>query len=834
MPENKTNTLVGHNYTTPDLVAKVTGKAKYAEDYRVEGMLFAKLLLSPMPHARVARIDTSVAAAMPGVKAILTVNDLPSVVEGANLGEGIIASTLSERGLTNEPLYVGEPVLAVAAVDELTATEAIEKIEIDWEPLPFVVDPIESLRPGGPNARTQGNVWVRPAPAPASRAGGAAPEPSGPRIEELKWTEDDFAAAKDGQLPLGKHADEWQVGDLEAGFKQADLVLDETFVGNNTSHQPLETRTTMAYWQNGKLYMHCSTQSTMRTVSAVARWVGIDPANVVVISEYTGGGFGSKGRSSVFVAVAALLSKKAGAPVMMRITRDDEHHIGRARPAMHSRVKVGFRKDGRITALDGLVVVDNGPYDVVSDSRSAGDHISLCCQPMAMRWRTLTVLTNTPPRGAQRAPGGMQGNALMAPVLAKAARKLGIDEVAIHRINAPEGKAPFGGFNARGRQNYATSAFLKEALDKGADLFKWQERKARSGQRTGSKVRGVGVAVSAYSAGSVGFDGLLVIKPDGRLMIQSGIGNLGTTSVFDVHRVAAEVLGVPWDQCEITWGNTSKNLPNTCGQGGSQTTHAMTRAAHAAATDAKKKLQEIAAKTLGGSAESYQVSNERVSGGGRSLTLAQAAQKAIELGGKYDGHELPADINDYTKESATALAGQGLMGVARDNYGRDGTSKSYVAGFAEVEVDVETGAYKVLDYVAVADCGTVIHPRSVGGQILGGVMLGFEHAYGQHWVYDQRYGVPLAKRFCNSKPPTILDAPANMQWAAVDLPDPETPVGARGVGEAPVGAGFGAVVNAIAAAVGDEIFRRAPVTADKILMALEAGRPMHEALTANV
>jgi CO/xanthine dehydrogenase Mo-binding subunit len=834
MPENKTNKLVGHNYTTPDLIAKVTGKAKYAEDYRVDGMLFAKLLLSPMPHARVARIDTRAAAAMPGVKAILTVDDLPPVVEGANLGEGIIASTLSERGLTNEPLYVGEPVLAVAAIDEATATEAIEKIQIDFEPLPFVVDPIESLRPGSPNARTQGNVWVRPAPAPASQPGGPPPAPSGPKVEELKWTAEDFAAAKDGRLPLGKHTDEWLVGDLEAGFKQADLVLDETFVGNNTSHQPLETRTAMAYWQNGKLYMHCSTQSTMRTVNAVARWVGIDPANVVIISEYTGGGFGSKGSSSVFTAVAALLSKKANAPVMMRITRDDEHHIGRARPAMHSRVKVGFRKDGRITALDGLIVVDNGPYDVVSDSRSAGDHISLCYQPMAMRWRSLTVLTNTPPRGAQRAPGGLQGNALMAPVLAKAARKLGIDEVAIHRINAPEGKAPFGALNARGKQTYATSAFLKQALDKGAELFRWEERKARSGKRVGSKVRGIGVAVSAYSAGSMGFDGLLVIKPDGRLMIQSGIGNLGTESVFDVHRVAAELLGVPWEKCDVTWGNTSKNVPNTCGQGGSQTTHAMTRAAHAAATDAKKKLQEIAAKTLGGRAESYQVANECVSSGGRSLTFAQAAQKAIELGGNYDGHELPADINNYTKKSATALAGQGLMGVARDNYGRDGTSKSYVAGFAEVEIDVETGAYKVLDFVAVADVGTVIHPRNLGGQILGGVMLGFGHAYGQHWVYDQHYGVPLAKRFYNTKPPTILDAPAHMQWAAVDLPDPETPVGARGVGESPVGAGFGAVVNAIAAAVGDEIFRRAPVTADTILMALEAGRPMHEPLKANV
>ncbi|HUR32450.1 MAG TPA: xanthine dehydrogenase family protein molybdopterin-binding subunit [Vicinamibacterales bacterium] len=821
------NRLVGQNYTTPDLVAKVTGKAKYAEDYKADGMLWTKLLLSPMPHARVTRLDTSRALAMPGVKAILTVDDLPAVVAGANLGEGIIASTFSERGLTNEPLYEGEPILAVAAVDELTATEAIEAIDIEFERLPFVTDPVEAMRPGSPNPRSEGNVWVRPAP-------GAAGAPSNPAPQDWKWTDADFEAAGQGQLPTGKATDEWSYGDLEKGFAEAALVLDESFVGPNTSHISLESRSAMAYWQNGKLYMHCSTQSVMRSVAAVARWVGIKPEDVVIISEYTGGGFGSKGSSSVFTVIPALLSKKANAPVMMRITRDEEYFIGRARPALHSRVKVGFAKDGRITALDGLALVDNGPYDAVSDGRSAGDHISLAYQPQAMRWRYTTVLTNTPPRGAQRAPGGLQGIALMEPLLAKAAAKLGVDQVAMHRINAPEGKARFGGPNARGTRQYVTSAFAKQALDRGAELFNWASRKDSGGTRNGTKVRGVGVALSTYSAGSLGFDGLLVIKPDGRVAIQSGIGNLGTESVFDSHRIAAELLGVPWEQCDIAWGNTSRNFPNTCGQGGSQTSHAMPRAAHAAAMDAVRKLQEIAANTLGGSPDSYVVANERVSGGGRSMSLADAAKKAIELGGKYDGHELPADINTYTRNSATQLAGQGLMGVAKDNYPRDGVSKSYVAGFAEVEVDVETGRYQLLDLVAVLDCGTVLHPRVLGGQLWGGFILGVGHATGQRFVYDQHFGVGLAKRWYNSKPPTILDMPPTMQWAALDIADPETPVGSRGMGEAPVGAGFGAVVNAIANAVGHDVFRRAPVMADTILTALEAGRPAHEALTANI
>jgi CO/xanthine dehydrogenase Mo-binding subunit len=174
------------------------------------------------------------------------------------------------------------------------------------------------------------------------------------------------------------------------------------------------------------------------------------------------------------------------------------------------------------------------------------------------------------------------------------------------------------------------------------------------------------------------------------------------------------------------------------------------------------------------------------------------------------------------------------MGVGKDNYPHDGQSRSFVAGFAEVEVDVETGKFLILDYLAVADVGTVLHPRNLGGQILGRSMLGIGHAIGQKWVYDQHYGVALAKRFHYNRPPTILDAPAHMQWASVDLPDPETPVGARGIGEPPVGAGCCAVLNAISDALGDEIFRRAPVTLDMILTALEAGRPTTDPLTAHI
>jgi CO/xanthine dehydrogenase Mo-binding subunit len=820
--------LVGQNYITPDLLAKVTGKSKYAEDFRAEGMLFVKLLLSPVPHGRVRSVDTSAAEAMPGVRGILRASELPAPADTVtDLGETIRANPKAERALTDEPVYAGEPILAVAAVDEETAAAAIEAIRIDFETLPFVVDPLTSLRPDGANPREEGNTWGRAQTAPG--------QPPGPlEIQELKWTAADFAEYDQGKMPMGKPQIEWSHGDVEAGFAKSTLVLDETFSVANNQHHVLEPRSALAYWQNGKLFMHSGTQSAVQTVASISRWLRLDPKDVVLITEYTGGGFGSRATGSVQCMIPALLAKKTGAPVMMRITREEEQYIGGIRPAVHGRVKAGFSKEGRLLAIDLFMVGENSAYEAQADANSGGRFISLLYQPEAMRSRAITVLTNTPPRRAQSQPGGLQAIMIVEPVIAKAARKLGIDQVAIRHLNAPAGKAQLGPPNREGQRGYATSAFVREALDRGKTVFGWDERKARSGQRVGSKVRGVGVAVSTFVAGSVGFDGLFVIKPDGKMYVQSGVGNLGTESVFDVHRVAAEMMGMPWEDVVVAWGDTAQHLPWTCVSGGSQTTHAMTRAAHAAASDAITKAKEIAAKALGGSPASYRVAGGRVSGSGGSLSLADVAKKAIEMGGKYDGHELPENINKVTTTSATALAGQGLMGVARDTYPRDGTSFSFVAGFAEVEVDVETGAYRVVDYTAIGDSGTIIHPRAYLGQLLGRSVLGMSHALALKTVYDQHYGLSLAQRLYQSRPPTILDIPRNMKGEALNIPDPETPVGARGIGEPPVAAGACAILNAISDALGDDVYRRAPVTLDSILMALEHGKPMQDPLTAHI
>jgi CO/xanthine dehydrogenase Mo-binding subunit len=881
-PVPKSFKILGQNYVTPDLVAKVTGRAKYAEDFRADGMVFIKLMPSPRPHARVVSIDAAAALAMPGVHAILTADDLPAApappgppagaappakkaeggappakkadstdnppppkkasgaaagavagVQGAPPPAGTPAAAPApapaappmpaEFALTKEPVYEGEPILAVAADTEEIASEAIDRIVVTFEPLPHVIDPLDALRPGSPNGRVEGNVFV------------------GPSMRTLKWTAADMAEIDAGRFPVNAEAAETTVfGDIEQGFKEADLVIERVMHQQTTSHQPMESRSAMAYWQNGKCYLHVSTQSLARSVAAVAGWVGIKPDELVLISEYTGGGFGSKIPGAQTMAIPALMSKKLnGRPVMMRVSRAEETYIGRVRPGYQGWIKMGFKKDGRVTAIDTFIVEAAGPYRRQGDHSTTANLGSLLFQPPHMRFRGISVATNTPPGVSQRAPGGLQASVWFEPLMHEASKKLGIDQVALHMMNAPEGEAQFGLVPPNtppGRpRNKLTSCFVKECLTKGAEMFNWEARKANSGRRTGSTVRGVGVGIGAYTAGSIGVDGLCILRPDGKLEIHQGVGNLGTHSTFDTARVICEVSGFPWSETEVVWGNTSKGLPWSSIQAGSQTTYAHTRANYATGMDFKKKLTEIAARTSGGSPESYDTNERGVirRGGGLVMTWAQAAERAIKLGGIYDGTELPKEINAMTRAAATAHKGRGLMGVARDNLPRDGQTYGFMSAFAEVEVDVETGVWTIIDFVGVADVGTVMHPHSLSGQILGGGIQGIGHVRSQKLVYDAHYGAGLSTRMHHNKPPTILDIPKNSQWAAVGLPDPTNPIGAKGIGEPSTVAAAGAVLNALADAIGDDIIRRTPVQPEMIMATLANNRQIaYETLTA--
>jgi CO/xanthine dehydrogenase Mo-binding subunit len=783
-------TLLGHDFTPPDLAAKVTGKAKYAEDFRADGMLFCRLLTSTMPHARV-RIDASEALAMEGVVAVLTADDVPP------------ATAPAEPILTNEPLYVGDRILAVAARSEELAQEAIDRIKVEYEPLPYVIDPLASLFPAGPDARTDGNAVV-----------------PGQGVKQIKWTAGDFAAAGDA-LPLGAAGAEWSFGDVDAGFAAAKYVLDESFVTAALSHHCLEPRSCMAYWQGDKVFVYGSTQSQTAVMPNLARLAGVEPDNLVYIGEFCGGGFGSKINPYPVMGVPIYMAKKTGLPVLMRVSRAEESLFGSSRPAFQGRIKMGFREDGRVTAVDLYIVQQNGPYNGGGDLGGAAGAVSLIYQPLAMRYRGVQVSTNTTPTGAQRGPGQNQIAAALEPLVDKAAKALNLDRVAIRRVNAAGNDAKYDS-----QQGPVTSAYQREALERGAAAFNWEQRKARSGQARGSKVTGIGVGQAFHAAGRGGLDGIVRLTPDGKLHIHCGVGNLGTFSYAATSRVAAEVLKMSWDNCIIERGDSRLGLPFSSPQSGSNTSFTMSRATYAGAMDALAKLKEIAAAALGGAADDYDVESETVfakSDRTKSITYAAAAQRAIELGGRYAGQEVPEDVNAVTKAGVAAIAGSGLIGVAKDNVAVTGMVPAIAIGFVEIELDRETGKIDIVDYLGVADCGTVLHPMGLNAQIRSGAVMGFGMGLSERHIYDPQNGLPANVAFYQAKPPSYLDVPSSMQTLAVDIQDPQNPVGAKGIGEPVQGCATAAVLAAVADALGGHYFNRMPVLPDMIVNAA-AGR----------
>jgi CO/xanthine dehydrogenase Mo-binding subunit len=338
---------------------------------------------------------------------------------------------------------------------------------------------------------------------------------------------------------------------------------------------------------------------------------------------------------------------------------------------------------------------------------------------------------------------------------------------------------------------------------------------------------------------------LLRILPTGKVHIHTGVGNLGTFSHSSTSRIAAEVLKLDWADVIIERGDSRRNLPWNIGQFGSNTNYTMARTNYVAAMDAVTKLKEIAAKKFGGTPDNYDIDGKRVfrtGSPGTGMTYGQAAQRAIELGGKYDGHELPKDINPMTAASATAMAGTGLVGVAKDNLpvaveGYTGKAPAQPAAFAvafvQIELDVETGKYVIIDYLGVADCGTVIHPSGLETQIKSGAVQGFGVAGMERIIYDPQNGMPHSVGFYQARPPTYEDVARRFSTSAVDKPDPSSPLGTKGIGEPLLGCAASAMLCAISEAVGGHTFNRTPVVPDMILNHL-AGRPQaHSALQAN-
>jgi len=708
---------IGKDFVPPDVAGKVTGRIKYAEDYTREGMVYARLLTSPIPHARVVNIDASEALAMEGVHGILTADEVYPDGEPQSTGLKI---------LTNEPTLVGEPILALAAVDEKTAETAIAALNVTFERLPFVLDPLDSLREGGPNAYANGNTFNREG------------------YGEVKWTTDQVAS-----------------------FRAA------------------------------------------------------------------GGGFGQRARANSIpsMAIPAKMAQKLNRPVMMRITREEEFTIGGARQGFQGWIKVGFRPDGVMSACDLFIVSDDGGKGGGADAYSAADCISILYQTEAVRYRNASVATNTAHRGAQRGPGQNQIAPIIAPIMDAAADALGMSRLDIRVVNSAQ-TGDVGG----PQRTPLTSAYMPEALRQTAEAFDWEARQSRRRQRNGNKVIGLGIGQGYHAAGRSGQDGIVMMGADGRLKIHSGVGNLGTYSYAATSRAAAEALRMPWESCDIITGRTDNHLPITSPQDGSNSIFTNTRTCYGAAMDLVAKMKEIAAADLGGEPADYDISEERVhqiADSGTGMTYAEVAQRAMELGGKYTGEaELPEDLHEWTQIAASRLAGTAFMGIYHDPV-ISNNPPGFTVTCTEIELDLETGKFDILDMVSVGECGTVVHPQGLKNQLVGGAVWGIGLSALERHLYDPQNGLPASTGYWQSKVPTYLDTPVKIDAGWVDLPDPENPVGARGIGEPSQGSVSAALTAAISDALDGHIFGAAPITTDMIINHIAGTREDAVALAQN-
>ena len=336
----------------------------------------------------------------------------------------------------------------------------------------------------------------------------------------------------------------------------------------------------------------------------------------------------------------------------------------------------------------------------------------------------------------------------------------------------------------------------------------------------GSKRRGIGLGIGYHGAGGRGYDGLLRITPDGILQIHSGVGNLGTYSYASNARTAAEVMQIPWERTEIHRGRSDRHLPHSSGQGGSNTVFTHARTNWVAGQDLITKMREIAAMDLGGEPDDYEIGGERVfrsDDNSVGLTYAQTAQRAIDLGGKYDGSEYPDDLNPLTQLAVQGVQGTGLVGAAKDNIPGQGQPPGNIIGFIEIELDTDTGKMDIIDYTAVADCGTVQHPKNFDNAMRGGAVWGVGLSNLERHVYDPQNGLPANTGLYQSKPPTNMDVPVDTVSQAVNIPDPQNPTGGRGIGEPTQGAMSAAIASALADALDGHLFNTAPTTSDMIV-----------------
>ena len=734
--------VVGTRPIRHDGPDKVMGRARYAADIHLTGMLHGKILRSPHPHARIRGIDARRALALPGVMAVVTAADFPEVSaeaadlsEGANVNYGFYSRNVMAR---EKALYRGHAIAAIAAASPHLAEEALALIDVDYEVLPAVLNADEALQPDAPLLHER----LVTMDSPAMRPGGW-----GDRSEPVTNLANRF---------------EFRLGDLEQGFAAADAVVEREFHTRPVHQGYIEPHAATAQWNtDDTVTLWCSSQGHFALRDHTSTILGMPVSKVKIIPMEIGGGFGGKGMGGCYLEpVVAALSRKTGRPVKIAMTRNEVFLGTGPAPATHMKVKVGATNDGRITAAEAHLTYEAGAFP--------GSPVASACRTMFAPYAIpngwiegLDVVVNTQKSAAYRAPGSPTAAFAAETVLDELCEKIGMDPVEFRLINAAQ----------EGTRQITGPVFRKIGF---LEMCQAAQQHPHLATPIAGKRQGRGVAAGCWMNGTGPASAVASVNPDGTVSLVEGSPDIGGSRAAMAMHIA-EVLGIAAEEVKPSIADTD-SIGYSSGAGGSGVTFKMGTAVYQAAEDIKRQMVERAAK------------------------IWEVAADDVEYAKGLLSHKADSELRMTFNQLARRLNGSGGPIVGRATANPPGVGNAFGLHIVDVEVDADTGKVDILRYTALQDAGKAIHPSYVEGQIQGGAVQGIGWALNEEYYTDPA-GLMVNSSFLDYRMPTSLDLPM-IDTVIVEVANPGHPLGVRGVGEVSLVPPMAAIANAIYDAVG--------------------------------
>lgn len=761
---------IGKNIGKIDAMALATGQPLFTDDISFPNTLHIKILYSPHAHAIIEDIDTSEAEKIPRVKLILTYKNTPQVLH-TTAGQGWPEPSPYDTCMFNKKVrYVGDRVAAVAAETEEIAYEALKHIKVNYKKLPAVFDPEEAMKEGAP----------------------------------VIHDEEGISGVYNPKRNIVSHI-EVKAGDIEKGFEESDVVVEDTFEMQYAQHCPIEPHATITYLDEyGRLVIRTSTQVPFHVRRIVAQVLEIPVQNIRVIKPRIGGGFGVK-QEIILEEISAFVTLKTSRPARLVYTREEEFVSSRTRHPMKVTVKIGAKKNGIFNAIKMYALSNNGAYGthgLTVTSNTGSKTLPLYNKAPNIEFIADVAYTNLPVAGAYRGYGATQGYAALEQVVDEIAEKLGMGPAEIRKINHIKVGETSPIFKALGEGREGVTQYIQsEATDKllelGTKEIGWYE-KIRKPVEDATKVRGIGMALLMQGSGIPLIDmGAATIKlnEDGSFNVLYGGTDIGTGLDTVVAQIVSETLGVKPEQI-IVYAADTDVTPFDKGAYASSGTFISGGAVYNAALKVREQILEVTKEIFGEFdtkdfilKDGFVISEKS----GKKVSLSEIAYQTL-----------------YLKKQQQIMA--------TNSFVSDSSPPPFAAHFIEIEVDKETGIITPIKYVAAVDCGVAINPELAKGQIIGSIVNGIGYALTEEYKFSQT-GKLINSNFMEYRIPSSRDIP-DIKTILVETYEPKGPYGAKSVAEININGPIPAIGNALYNALGIRI-HKLPYTPEKVLEALK-------------